>query len=92
MIFEWDENKNRINLKKHGLSFEEAVQIFKDPNICIVPDLCETEERWDAVGLANKVLFVVYVEREKDTVRIISARKASKEEINDYENHVFGRR
>ena len=48
MIFEWDENKNQLNKRKHGISFEEAARVFADPNLKIVLDPEETEIRWDA--------------------------------------------
>ncbi len=92
MIFEWDEEKNRINQKRHdGISFEMATHIFADPNLLIVPDPNVNEDRWNAIGLVEKVLFAVYTERDNDTIRIISARKATKEEINGYKNHDFRR-
>ena len=87
MIFEWDENKNQLNKRKHGISFEEAARVFADPNLKIVLDPEETEIRWDAVGFVGKMLFVVFTERGQDCLRIISARKATKREINGYKNN-----
>lgn len=92
MTFEWDENKNETNKKKHGISFETAVRIFLDPNVIVVPDPELSEERWDAIGFVGSLLFVVYAERDDDKIRIISARKATKEEANGYKNNDFGRR
>ena len=60
MVFEWDENKNQLNKRKHGISFEEAARVFVDPNLKIVLDPEETEIRWDAVGFVGKMLFVVF--------------------------------
>lgn len=91
MNFEWDEEKNKINIKKHKVSFEKAVRVFLDPMHLEVPDPYEFEERWDAIGFADSVLFVVYTERRGDVIRIISARKAEKEEIDGYKNGYFGR-
>ena len=91
MRFEWDTNKNRKNLRKHGVSFEEILPVFRDPNLLIIPDPCEEEERWDAIGLVGTVMFVVYTERSEDVIRIISARKATKEERNGYQKHIHGR-
>ena len=87
MIFEWDENKNQLNKRKHGISFEEAARVFVDPNLKIVLDPEETEIRWDAVGFVGKMLFVVFTERGQGCLRIISARKATKREINGYKNN-----
>lgn len=92
MTFEWDENKNNSNKKKHGISFETAVRVFLDPNVIVVPDPELSKERWDAIGFVGSLLFVVYAERDDDKIRIISARKATKEEINGYKNNDFGRR
>lgn len=57
----------------------------------MVADPCITEERWDVVKLVDKVLFVVYTERTENVIRIISARQATKEEINGYKNVYLGR-
>ncbi len=76
MQFEWDDNKNKQNIQKHKLSFEEAARVFLDPNLLICPDPDTCEERWNAIGFVEKVLFVVYTEREGDVIRLISARKA----------------
>ena len=91
MTFEWDTEKNSSNLKKHGVSFEEAVRVFLDPNLLVIADPDESEERWDVIGFAGKVLYVVYTERGEDNYRIISARKATKREIDGYKNHDYGR-
>lgn len=91
MTFEWDEEKNKSNIKKHGVSFQDALPVFADPNLLLVPDPCITEERWDAIGFVGNVLFVVYTERDNETLRIISVRKANKEEINGYKNYDFRR-
>ena len=87
MIFEWDENKNKQNKRKHGISFEEAIRVFADPNLKIVLDPEEKEVRWNAVGFVGKILFVVFTERGHNRLRIISARKATKREINGYKNN-----
>ena len=86
MLFEWDEHKNRENKRKHGITFEEAVRVFADPNLKIVLDSEESEIRWNAVGFADKMLFVVFTERGKNALRIVSARKATKREIYGYKN------
>ena len=64
---------------KYGVSFETAVRIFLDPKVIVVPDPELSEERRDAIGFLGSLLFVVYDERDYDKIRIISARKATKE-------------
>ena len=87
MRYEWDDDKNIANKKKHdGIGFETAVRVFLDNKRIEKFDdkhSTLTEERWNVLGLVLDVLFVVYTER-KDTVRIISARKATKEEEKEY--------
>ena len=84
MDFEWDENKRKINLSKHGIDFVAAVSIFEDHDrIEAVDDRQEYgEERVQVIGVAKPgVLFVVYTERDSgNSYRIISARKANKKE------------
>jgi uncharacterized DUF497 family protein len=88
MIFDWDDNKAESNKKKHGVSFAEAATAFSDPNAIEFLDAknSDKEERWILVGLSARshVLLVVFVEREEKLIRIVSARKAVKEEINQY--------
>ena len=87
MTYEWDESKNLANKKKHdGIGFETAVRVFLDEKRIEKYDSVhstETEDRWNVIGLVYNVLFVVYTEK-KDMIRIISARKATKEEENEY--------
>lgn len=91
MRFEWDENKDRSRRKKHGLSFATARLVFDDPFHLSLRDRFEGhEERWRTVGLAgNAVLLVVAHtfrnEGDDETIRIISARKATKHERERYE-------
>jgi uncharacterized DUF497 family protein len=88
MIFDWDDNKAEANKKKHGVSFAEAATAFSDPNAIEFLDAknSDKEERWILVGLSARshVLLVVFVEREEKLIRIVSARKAVKEEMNQY--------
>ncbi len=83
--FEWDEAKARANLRKHGVSFTDAVTVFLDPRAIDAPDL-EYADRFVVIGRATstRVLFVVYAER-LDRVRLISARKASPSQRRIYE-------
>jgi uncharacterized DUF497 family protein len=77
MIFEWLPEKELDNIQKHKVNFSDAIQIFRDP--CRIErhdnDSSITEVRWQTIGLAGKVLFVVFTERGEHT-RIISARVA----------------
>jgi uncharacterized DUF497 family protein len=86
--FEWDAHKALTNQVKHGLSFEEAMSVFTDPLARIFddPDHSVAESREIIIGLSQKqrLLVVCFTER-RDTVRIFSARKATKWERQDYE-------
>ncbi len=88
--FVWDENKNRANQLKHGVSFEEAKTVFYDEKAIRYddPDHSNGEERFLMLGVSNhlRILFVSHCFREGDSViRIISARKATKKEAACYE-------
>lgn len=89
--FEWDENKARINLRKHRVSFGEAASVFNDPfSITIVdPDHSIEEERYIDIGMSvrGRVLIVCYTERGTN-IRIISSRKASPTERREYEENI----
>lgn len=80
--FEWDEEKNKINKNKHHVSFQTASKVFYDENLVEYPDEehSQDEDRYIAIGKVKKILFVLYTIRYEDTIRIISARKANKEE------------
>lgn len=86
MILAWDENKNRINRRKHGVSFETAARVFEDPNVVSYRDrVVDEEERWHSIGCAVgfAILLVVHTSEEphgEEEIRIISARKASPRE------------
>ena len=88
MKFEWDENKNQVNIRKHGIDFRDAAYIFSDPFALNIPDdeHSETEERWILLGksLNERVLLVVHTFLYDDRVRIISARKATTTETTTY--------
>ena len=89
MTFEWDEEKNKLNKKIHGIDFEDAKLVFNDPFKVILPDLylSEKEERWLAIEIVSRVLFVVFTERGKNIIRIISARIGTKAEERLYNDH-----
>ena len=90
VVFEWDEQKNASNWKKHRINFEEAIQVFADPNILFIQDReVEGEERWQAVGLAEDIqlLLVAHTSVEEDgteIIRVISARLADRTERQRY--------
>lgn len=92
MKYEWDEVKNQKNLKKHKISFEDAMRIFADPMLKIVPDTTTNthEEVYLAIGSMSdsyNVLLVAHTYRDEngeDITRIISARKLSKGEVKQW--------
>lgn len=89
LSFEWDENKNAINKKKHKISFEEAQTVFYDEAALLIddPEHSQEEERFIIMGLSQKanLLVVCHCYRASETViRIISARKATKNESKYY--------
>ena len=89
LIFEWDNEKNRINQKKHSISFEEAKSVFYDDKAIQFwdADHSEAENRFLLLGRSSKmrILLIVHSYREQESViRIISARKATKNERKHY--------
>lgn len=91
MKFEWDPNKAASNIRKHGVSFDEAVTVFKDPLALIFDDIthAEHEHREIIIGASSlrRMVLVCFVERLEDVIRIISARSATRQEIKDYEEN-----
>ncbi|PID48261.1 MAG: hypothetical protein CR967_00830 [Proteobacteria bacterium] len=92
MKYEWDEIKNIKNQLKHGVSFEEAREVFDDPFTLSKLDerFNYFEERWINIGLSSKYKLLVvanlfFTEEGDEIIRIISARKATKNERNNYE-------
>lgn len=88
MKFEWDEEKNRQNIRKHGVDFDLAKRIFEQDVITSLDTRYDYgEDREISVGLVDGVLFliVVHTDRQANTRRIISARKATKQERKGYE-------
>lgn len=89
--FDWDKKKSDANLVKHGISFEEAATVFFDPfaKIASDPDHSVNDERFILIGTSQRrrLLFVVHAYHKLDEIiRIISARKATKREMKDFEN------
>lgn len=93
LIFEWDANKARSNLRKHGISFEEAKTIFNDPLLLTYPDDFHAahENRLISIGYSGRqrMLLIVHLEQEQDSallIRIISSRRATAAERETYEH------
>ena len=90
--FDWDETKNGANIKKHGVSFDEAQTVFLDENAIryFDPDHSQDEDRFIMLGMSFKlrILVVCHCYRSSNSIiRIISARRANKKEAQDYWNY-----
>jgi uncharacterized DUF497 family protein len=89
MSFEWDDKKASINEQKHGVSFTEAITVFSDPLELTIPDPdhSQGEFRFLSIGCSDRgnLLVVAYTEREPASIRLISARPATKYERKQYE-------
>ncbi|MCC6806716.1 MAG: BrnT family toxin [Deltaproteobacteria bacterium] len=91
MNVEWNEKKAESNLKKHGVSFDEAVSALQDPlAVTFEDDGHYTEVRELTIGHSyrQRLILVVHTEREGETIRIISARQATKRERKQYEEGI----
>ena len=90
--FEWDTNKAKSNLIKHGIRFEEAVLVFDDPYNLSLQDRHENGEfRWQTIGLVHGLIVImvahtVRFESGDEVIRILSARKADRKERSRYEH------
>lgn len=96
MRWTWDDEKNRTNELKHGLDFETAQLVFNDPLAVSRPDSYPDEERWQTIGVIDRVIVIVVhtrpaynPESDEDVGRIISARKATRHERRAYEEGNF---
>lgn len=87
-VFEWDVEKAKSNLSKHGLSFETACEVFFDPFVRLIDAGGGEEARDAAVGFTedSRLLFVVHLIRDGERIRIISARIATARERGEYED------
>ncbi len=89
IVFKWDDNKNKINVQKHGVSFKEALTVFYDDDAVLINDETHSaeEDRFILVGLSVQGRIIVvchaYYE-EKEIIRIISSREATKNETLQY--------
>ena len=94
--FEWDPQKARSNVRKHKINFERAATIFRDPNLLSIPDKehSKSEERWITIGIDENgvVLVISHIFRKSSvrvaTIRLISARKATKPEVKQHEEGI----
>jgi len=92
LLFEWDEDKAEANRRKHKLTFDEAQTVFLDELSITVPDAdhSQTEARFRIVGMSDtKRLLVVSFTERGERMRLISARKARRSEIREYEEKDF---
>src|SRR5690349_15281107 len=94
MAFEWDPNKAKLNLRRHGISFTEAATVFDDPlsDTSPDPDHSTDEDRFIIIGMSDRsrLLMVSHADRG-DHIRIISARDLTRSEREDYEQDRSGR-
>ena len=90
MIVEWDLRKAEVNLKKHGISFEEAQSVLFAEASIELEDRSHSEVRFIIIGFSKltRLLTVVYAYKDEDKIRIISARKATKKEAHQYEKRI----
>jgi len=95
--FDWDPHKAKTNFKKHGVTFDEAADVFYAPNVSVLDKRYTTneEERWLVIGMTRdgKLLLVVciikqYEAADDEMIRIISARKATRNERAYYEKEI----
>ena len=88
MTYEWDARKARLNARKHGVSFEEAATVFLDPFAMTFddPDHSADERRYVTVGVSSRqrLLLVAHADKDESTLRLISAREATRREKNAY--------
>ena len=88
-MFGWDELKAKKNKSKHGISFADTLAVFEDPNAITLEDSRRGEQRYVTIGMDafGRILVVVYTWREEN-IRIISARKAVRHEVRQYEGEI----
>lgn len=89
MRYEYDQEKDRKNKEKHGIAFWQAAEVFEDPQRIEAYDQDHStleEERWQTIGQTkeSKILFVVFTEKIEETIRLISARRATEREKSLY--------
>jgi uncharacterized DUF497 family protein len=91
--FEWDDKKNKENVRKHGFDFADAWEIFESPMRTALDTRKDYgEDRWRAIGfLGNRIVVVIFTTRGEDAIRIISLRKALKYERKKFEEAIGDR-
>ena len=88
MALEWDQNKNIININKHGTDFIDADKIFENPILTKIDERIDyKEKRWIAIGRLEKVIVILIYTKRGKNLRIISIRKANKIERKIYSEH-----
>lgn len=90
MEFEFDDTKNVINQRKHGIDFEEAQALWNDPNRLEIPAKTEDEPRWVVIGKIREKHWSAIMTFRNDCIRLISVRRARTEEIVLYESEKLG--
>lgn len=90
MEFDWDEDKNEINIRLHGIDFADVPGVFSAPMLTDLDDRIDYgEDRWVSIGmLSSLTVVVVWTERDHDIVRLISARKDNKYERQRYASYL----
>lgn len=91
MKFSWDPRKADTNFRKHGIAFDEAITVFSDPLALIFDDTAHSDDEHQEIIIGfsalSRLVLVCFVERDEDTIRLISARRATKAETKDYEKN-----
>jgi hypothetical protein len=90
MKYEWDEAKNRLNIRNHGIDFMDVPAMFQHPMVMFLDQRKNYgEDRWIGIGILKTILAVlVFTEPNNETIRIISARKAAKHEEQIYRDEI----
>lgn len=90
MTYEWDETKNRANIRKHGIDFMDVPSMFQHPMVTFLDQRMDYgEERWIGIGILKTIVaVVVFTEPKNGTIRIISARKAATHEERIYRDEI----
>ena len=90
MTYTWDEEKNRVNIRKHGIDFLDVSAMSQHPMVTFLDQRQDYgEDRWIGIGILKTLLaVVVFTEPKPDTVRIISARKATRNEERIYRDEI----
>ena len=90
MKYEWDEVKNRQNIRNHGIDFIDVPSMFQHPMVMFLDQRKDYgEDRWIGIGILKTILaVVVFTEPNDETIRIISARKATKHEEQIYRDEI----